>query len=567
MFLEHAAPRAWRRAAAILVAAACAAACAESAPPGPADQPDASALAVRCTVDVAAGVAECGAPTRVRASRTAPLVSAKVIGGQNVNVRLEQMSFTFDAGTRVLSSNVRLTNLSAEAMGTTTGTTPAASGIRLFFHSAPTNGVQVLNADGTGIFTGVSQPYFSYPAPLLTGGAATRSWRFSLPAGVSSFAFQVLIDADVPGSAPPPPPPPPASLQAVSVVSGLSSPLYLTAPAGDPRLFIVEQVGRIRVVKNGQLLPTPFLDVQSQITSGGEQGLLSVAFHPEYATNGAFFIYYTDLVGNVRIDRRRVSAADPDVADASPSSVVPMLTITHPSANHTGGLLKVGPAGLLGAGVGDGGGGGDPLGSGQNRNTLLGKILRLDVDGPAPYAIPKDNPFAGGGGLPEIWAIGVRNPWRFAFDRPAGMFYLADVGQALYEEIDVVPVTAAGLNYGWVITEGPACYSATTCNRAGLTDPVFFFDHSQGCSITGGYVYRGTRMPGLVGTYFYSDFCSGWLRSIKMVNGVATEPRSWTIGLPGQRFGNVLSFGEDSAGELYALTAEGVVWRLDSGAP
>jgi glucose/arabinose dehydrogenase len=355
----------------------------------------------------------------------------------------------------------------------------------------------------------------------------------------------------------PPPPGPTGDLQLERVASGLSDPLYLTAPAGDPRLFIVEQAGRIRIVESGQLLTTSFLDINPIVRSGGEQGLLSVAFHPSYATNGYFYVNYTDNNGDTRVERYTVSA-NANLAD--PGSAKLLLLIRQPYANHNGGLVMFGPDGKLYIGMGDGGSGGDPQNRAQNRDSLLGKLLRIDVDGGDPYAIPPDNPYARGGGRAEIWAIGLRNPWRFAFDRPAGLLYIADVGQNLWEEVSVAPSGQAGLNYGWRIMEGTHCYVSTPCNSTGLVPPALEYGHANGCSITGGFVYRGSRAPSLVGQYFYSDYCSGWIRSFTYSNGAVQRQTNWNLNVS---IGNVLSFGEDSAGELYVL-AGGSVYRIAS---
>jgi glucose/arabinose dehydrogenase len=338
------------------------------------------------------------------------------------------------------------------------------------------------------------------------------------------------------------------------VAQGLEHPLYLTAPAGDARLFVVEQPGRIRVIAGGALRETPFLDITGKVSYGGERGLLSVAFHPDYAANGYFYVDYTDTAGDTRVERYRVSA-DPNVAD--PGSAKLILFVDQPYSNHNGGLVVFGPDGKLYIGLGDGGSGGDPQGNGQAKGTLLGKLLRIDVDAGDPYAVPSDNPFAGeSGARGEIWAYGLRNPWRFAFDRAAGRLYVADVGQGSREEVDVVPAASGGLDYGWSVMEGDECYGAASCNQAGLTLPVLAYGHSDGCSITGGYVYRGQSIAALRGTYFYSDYCSGWLKSF-YYDGSVTQQRDW-----GMSLGSVLSFGEDSADELYVLTAGGSVYRL-----
>jgi glucose/arabinose dehydrogenase len=351
---------------------------------------------------------------------------------------------------------------------------------------------------------------------------------------------------------------PATELNAEPVVTGLSSPVYLTAPANDSRLFIVEQPGRIRVVKNGELLATPFLDIRSRLSSGGERGLLSVAFHPNYAANGFLYVNYTNRQGHTHVERYTVSAADPDRAD--PDSAKLILTVNQPYPNHNGGLNLFGPDGMLYIGMGDGGSAGDPQGNGQNRLSLLGKMLRIDVDGGDPYAVPADNPFANqDDSRPEIWALGLRNPWRFSFDRTAGLLYIADVGQSRWEEVHIAGVKDAGLNYGWNRMEGPDCYRREECDQTGLTLPAYAYSHSEGCSITGGHVYRGTQIPALVGHYFFSDYCEGWLRSFKYENGAVSDRRQWDVG----NLGNVLSFGEDAAGELYVLSDSGTVYRIE----
>jgi len=341
-----------------------------------------------------------------------------------------------------------------------------------------------------------------------------------------------------------------------TVASGLTDPVYLTAPAGDPRLFVVEQNGRIRIVRDGQLLTRPFLDLVGLVSYGGERGLLSMAFHPRYAENGMFFVNYTDRDGNTRIDRFRVGS-DPDLAD--PSSRQLLLQVDQPYANHNGGHILFGPDGMLYIGMGDGGSGGDPHGHGQNRATLLGDLLRIDVDSGSPYAIPPDNPFVHSPGLRgEIWAWGLRNPWRFCFDAKDGLLYIADVGQNRWEEIDVVGVREPGLNFGWNRMEGAHCYRSTGCDAKGLVEPVVEYGHGDGCSVTGGFVYRGTKLPGLEGHYFYADYCQGWIRSFLFRGGSLVQHRQWDIPFSG----SILSFGLDSAGELYVLTGNSRVSKL-----
>jgi hypothetical protein len=343
------------------------------------------------------------------------------------------------------------------------------------------------------------------------------------------------------------------------VAENLDSPVWVTAPPRDARLFIVEQPGRIRVMRNGRLLPRPFLDITDRVRAGGERGLLSVAFHPRYDANGRLYVDYTDRHGDTRIERYAVSR-DPDRAD--PASARLLLHITQPYSNHNGGLVMFGPDGMLWIGMGDGGSGGDPSGNGQNPATLLGKLLRIDVDHGDPYAIPRDNPFVGRrGARPEIWALGLRNPWRFCFDPASGTVVIADVGQNLWEEVNVAQAAAGGLNYGWNLFEGRHPYRSAAPPAADLVPPALEYGHGEGCSVIGGFVYRGSGIPALRGHYVYSDYCRGWLRSFRIDGGRAIGARSWTA----PALGPVTSFGEDARGELYVTTAAGRVWRL--GAP
>ncbi|HZG42457.1 MAG TPA: PQQ-dependent sugar dehydrogenase [Longimicrobium sp.] len=347
------------------------------------------------------------------------------------------------------------------------------------------------------------------------------------------------------------------ALRLVEVASGLQSPVHLTAPASDARLFIVEQPGRIRIVENGQLLPTPFLDIAAKVSSGGERGLLSVAFHPRYAQNGFLYVNYTDRAGDTRIERYRVSA-NRNLADPASASLV--LHVRQPYGNHNGGQVAFGPDGMLYIGMGDGGGGGDPEEAGQDPLQLLGKLLRIDVDAAQPYGIPAGNPYAGrSGGRGEIWALGMRNPWRFSFDRTANLLYVADVGQNRLEEVNVVPAGQAGVNYGWDVMEASDCFEPSSgCPRAGLTLPVLEYTHDDGCSITGGFVYRGQAIAGLQGHYLYADYCKGWVRSFRHADGQAVDKRSYPLA----DVGNISSFGEDSQRELYVISHRGTVHRI-----
>ncbi len=363
-------------------------------------------------------------------------------------------------------------------------------------------------------------------------------------------AFLGLSDGSRPSVAP-------ARIRLEQIGDDFRSPVYVTSPPGDSRLFVVEQAGRIRIVKNGQTLPEPFLDIASSVRSGGERGLLSMAFHPDYRANGWFFVNYTDRNGDTHVERFKVTA-NPDVAD--PLSFRLILKVDQPYANHNGGLVMFGPDGMLYIGMGDGGNGGDPRGNGQNSHALLGKMLRINVSRAEPYTIPVGNPFADGkDGAPEVWATGLRNPWRFAFDRGAGTLYIADVGQDRMEEVDVAPATRAGINYGWNIMEGDNCYRLSSCNRDNLEMPVLTYSHTEGvCSVIGGFVYRGRRVPQITGHYFYSDYCRSWLRSFRYRDGVAGDRRTWDI----DDIGHVVSFGEDSSGEMYIVAENGKIFRI-----
>jgi glucose/arabinose dehydrogenase/murein DD-endopeptidase MepM/ murein hydrolase activator NlpD len=357
---------------------------------------------------------------------------------------------------------------------------------------------------------------------------------------------------------PTPTPPGPAAPSALApyiafeqVASGLSQPTFLThAGDGSGRLFITERGGQIRIMQGGTLLAAPFLNIGSKLSTGGsEQGLLGLAFHPGYASNGVFFIHYTNTSGAIVLARYQVSA-DPNLADAASESI--LLTIPKPASNHNGGMLAFGPDGMLYMGTGDGGGGGDPDGNGQDLTTLLGKVLRLDVDGGSPYAIPSDNPLAADPDpavRKEIWAYGLRNPWRFSFDRATDDLYIADVGQGAREEVDFQPAASAGgENYGWNVMEGSLCFNPSSgCNTSGKVLPVAEYDHgsSGGCSISGGYVYRGTRYPAMNGVYLYGDFCSGRLW------GLRRSGTTWQNSLLQDTAYAISTFGEDEAGELY----------------
>jgi glucose/arabinose dehydrogenase len=351
----------------------------------------------------------------------------------------------------------------------------------------------------------------------------------------------------------------PVPYQLVEIASGFSNPLYVThAGDGSGRLFVVQQTGRIRILENGEMLDPPFLDVSSLITTAGnEQGLLGLAFHPDYATNGMFFINYTDRNGDTVVARYHVSADNPNVAD--PASAEQILLVDQPFQNHNGGHLVFGPDGYLYVGLGDGGSQGDPNGNGQNTNVLLGKILRLDVDGETGYAIPPDNPFVGSTtARPEVWAYGLRNPWRFHFDRETGDLFIGDVGQNEWEEIDYQPATSTGgENYGWNAYEGSYPYSGSTTARDAVM-PILEYNHNSGCSVTGGYVYRGQLVPDLQGYYIYGDFCTGLIWAAQQIGGIWDSTLSLQSGL------QITSFGEDEDGELYLVDRNGSILRFEA---
>jgi len=344
--------------------------------------------------------------------------------------------------------------------------------------------------------------------------------------------------------------------QVFGSADGLSSPIDLQAPPGDSRLFIAERPGRIRIAQGGVLLSVPFLDISSRVTVQGEAGLLSFAFDPQYSTNGFVYVHFIENIpgttGDVVVERYQVSS-DPNVLQTPRTEVI---RIPHRDANnHYGGRVAFGPDGMLYLSAGDGGGGNNQFMHAQDAASHLGKLLRIDVSA-LPYSIPADNPVWPNVGRNENWAIGLRNPFRYAFD--AGQLYIADVGQDAREEIDVVSASASGLNYGWSIMEGTLCLAiGGPCNTPGLTAPVYDYDHGRGCAIIGGYVYRGAAIPELEGSYLFSDLCSGWLRSLLIANGVVNVRQA-----PNVNVGTPLSFGQDGFGEIYVLTNDNRALRI-----
>ncbi len=358
------------------------------------------------------------------------------------------------------------------------------------------------------------------------------------------------------------------NLTLTSVGDGLSRPVYITSPPGDTaRLFVLEQPGRIQILSGGQ--QTLFLDITDKVNDGGnEQGLLGLAFPADYSTTGKFYVHYTGPSGEATISEFSVSS-DPDSADPTSEKVI--LTVDEPQDNHNGGAINFGPDGMLYIGLGDGGGAGDahgPTGNGQSTNVLLGKILRIDVNNPGggkEYGIPAGN-MSGANTAPELWSYGLRNPWRWSFDACTGDMYIGDVGQGTIEEIDVEPAgKGSGTNYGWRVMEGSSCYNAGTCDKTGKQLPVTEYTHSAGgCSVTGGYVYRGSKVPALRGTYIYGDYCSKKMWSFQYDGSGAASEQEITGDIGSASIGEISSFGQDATGELYVASFDGNVYRIDA---
>jgi glucose/arabinose dehydrogenase len=409
--------------------------------------------------------------------------------------------------------------------------------------------VVVLVACATALVVSCGSGSDGQPPPAATPTADAPTPR---PSPGEPTPIVTPIVPPTPGEAP--------SLRLTEVASGLDMPLFVAFAPGDTQHFyVLEQTGRVRVVDGGGAVgDVPFLDLSSLVSCCGERGLLGLAFHPDYAQNGRLFVNYTETNGDTVIAEYARSAEDPP--RARPDAVRVFFMVDQPFSNHNGGMLAFGPDGFLYIGLGDGGSAGDPQGNGQSLSTKLGKILRIDVDRyptPPPGNLP--------GGDPQIWDFGLRNPWRFSFDRATGDLYIGDVGQNRFEEINVEPAGEGGKNYGWRIMEGLHCFSPFTgCDQEGLTLPVLEYGRDDGCSVTGGYVYRGSAIPGLNGRYLYGDYCSNRVWAFVWDGAQATSHVELTAALdPEERIQGLTSFGEDAAGELYVVSRAGSVFRID----
>jgi len=445
-------------------------------------------------------------------------------------------------GLRILTAAALLGLLLAACSGSAGGPTPRAE------TSLPTPGIpQTAQETGGGTNPTPFQPGATGAVPTAepTAAPSTASTEAPVPTQLSTLADAKAL-------------PDPNGFGWKQVAGGLDSPIGLaTARDGSGRLFVLEKPGRIRIIQGGQLLPDPFLDNTDRVGSGGsEQGLLGLAFDPQYTHNGYFYVNYTDQNGDTSISRFQVTG-DPNRAD--PGSEKVLLRQAQPFPNHNGGEVTFGPDGMLYLGLGDGGSAGDPHGNGQNTNTWLGKILRIDVSKGDPYAIPPGNPFVSGGGKAEVWAYGLRNPWRFSFDRKTGDLYIADVGQDLWEEVDFLPAgSGAGTNFGWAFREGKHRFKGAPPASANLVDPVAEYSHADGgCSVTGGFVYRGAALPEWQGVYLYGDYCSG------KIWGLLRKGDQWSNQMLYDSDFSITSFGEDEAGEVYLVDYSGGIYRLE----
>lgn len=388
------------------------------------------------------------------------------------------------------------------------------------------------------------------------GGTGSTDGNGSAPSSTAGDGTGSTTSGSTPANLPP--------LQEVTldlVYEGFQQPVVIAAPPGDDRIFVVQRVGVIRILDESRvLLDPPFLDLRDQVISDGiERGMLGLAFHPDYANNGRFFVYYIDKGGRRQLSEFTVSPTDPNIAFAASEKVI--FEYDQPEGytdiRHYAGNTVFGPDGYLWVSMGDGA---DSRDQGQDPNTPYGTIVRIDVDSGDPYGIPPDNPFVDGGGLADVWAYGLRNPWRFSIDPVDGLLYVADVGHADQEEVNVVSTEQGGYNFGWSDMEGTRCFHLQDCNPDDYTSPVLTYTHEEGLSVTGGFVYRGEEIPELAGTYFYSDWVSRWIRSFKFVNGQVTEEKDWTADFGD--VGSVTTFGLDGHGELYLATYEGGLYKF-----
>jgi glucose/arabinose dehydrogenase len=384
------------------------------------------------------------------------------------------------------------------------------------------------------------------------------------PALVAAVALPLLLPGATLAAAPSDPPagyrPGTVAIELEPFADGFESPVFLTPDGtGNGLLYVVEQVGTVRVVSpDGSVAAEPLLDLRGRISAGGEAGLLGLAFHPEYAENGRLFVYYSVQGGGAQVVSE-LAASDGVVDPASERLVLRMDDFAE---NHNGGMLSFDHDGMLLIGTGDGGGGGDPQGNGQDDTQPLGKLLRIDVDSGDPYGVPLNDPEGrlGADALPEIRATGLRNPWRFSVDRATGDVFIGDVGQGTWEEVDVLPAGQGGWDFGWSVMEGPDCFEAEGCDREGLTLPVASYGRDSGCTVIGGYVYRGEEYPGLTGAYLFGDYCAGTLWALSAADAVADGTAEAEV--VGSFDGNLSSFGQDESGELYALGLNGAVTRV-----
>jgi len=433
--------------------------------------------------------------------------------------------------------------------------------------SAATAGERVGAAGGTGVLPGTDPTATARgPADEADGAATTPSDpAAAAQAGATTAAASALSTART--ASPAPPAAAGFDPSAIALVldpawSGFAKPVLLVgAGDGSGRRFVVEQAGRVQLIAGGDVRQGPYLDIRDRVGSrASEQGLLGLAFHPQFAENGRLFVHYTDRDGDTVVSELR---AVPDAETVDPTTERVLLTADQPATNHNGGHVVFGPDGMLYIGLGDGGGANDTYGNGQRPDTLLGKILRIDVDAGAPYAVPPDNPLLEGHFAPETWAWGLRNPWRFAFDRATGDLYIGDVGQGAWEEIDVAPASSrGGENYGWPILEGGRCLGSgdppAACGAgADLVMPVAIYPHPEGCSVTGGHVYRGPDQPAIEGVYLYGDYCSGRIWGLWRAAG-----GTWQAALLDDTDLAISSFGEDDDGVLYVLDHGGTVLRV-----